>query len=314
MSSASEATTKLNSGDSIPLLGFGTVLSGEPGPFKEALKAALLVANYRHIDTAWYYGTEPYIGEVLEEVFDLGKVKREEVFITTKVWPCYWNDPENSFNTSLKDLQLDYVDLLLQHWPICFQKVESEDGTRVPVPKDQFGNILFDKDGDYLIMYRKLLKIKDSGKAKNIGVSNYTIEMLERVIKETGVTPATNQVEMHPHLPQLDLYKYCKEKGIVVEAYSPLGSSGAPNLKIPLVQDLAKKYNVGPADIIVNYLIAKDIVALPRSSNVERVKKGYPLLDFKREDVEALDKFGSENPKRFIRDPWGKNLGFEHWD
>lgn len=314
MSSASQATAKLNTGDSIPLLGFGTVLVGEPGPFKESLKVALLDAKYKHIDTAWYYGTEGYIGEVLNELFESGKVKREELFITTKVWPCFWNDPEVSVEKSLKDLKVDYVDLLLQHWPVCFLKVEDKDGNRVPVPRDQLGNLLFDKDGDYLTMYRKLLKIRDSGKAKNIGVSNYTVKMLERVIKETGVIPATNQVEMHPHLPQLELYNYCKEKGIILEAYSPFGSDGAPNLKIPLVVELAKKYDASAADIIVNYLIAKDIVALPRSSKPERVRKGYPLLKISKEDIEALDKFGEENPHRFGQDEWGRKLGFEHWN
>lgn len=314
MTNASEVTVKLNTGADIPLLGFGTVSEENPDTFKLALKAALLDAKYKHIDTAWYYNTEEYIGDVLEELSKSGKINKNEIFITTKVWPCFWNDPETSIELSLKNLKLNQVDLLLQHWPVCFAKVEDENGNRVAVPKDSNGNILYDKDGDYLITYKKLLKIKDQGKAKAIGVSNYTIEMLDRVIKETGVVPACNQVELHPHLPQLELYKYCSEKGIILEAYSPFGSSGAPNLKIPLVVQLANKYNVTPADVIVNYAIAKKIVILPRSSNAERIKKGYKLIDLKNSEVEELDNFGSSNPKRFIKDSWGNNIGFDHWN
>lgn len=312
--SASTTTTTLNTGAKIPVLGFGTVFEGDDyNLFKESLRAALLVANYKMIDTAWYYGTEKSIGEVLEEVFNEGKIKRDDLFITTKVWPCFWNDPETSLDTSLKDLKLDYVNLVLQHWPRCFKKVEDENG-RVPVPRDEKGNIQFDEDGDYLTTYKKLLKLKEQGKAKAVGVSNYTIAMLDRAIEETGVIPAVNQVEMHPHLPQVDLYNYCKEKGIVLEAFSPLGSSGAPNLKIPLVLELAKKYDTQPANIIINWCISKKIVVLPRSTNIERIKKGYDLVELTPEEVESLDKFGEQSPHRFVRDDWGKGLGWDHWD
>ena len=137
--------------------------------------------------------------------------------------------------------------------------------------------------------------------------------MLDRVIRETGVVPACNQIELHPHLPQIELYNYCKEKGIILEAFSPFGSTGGPNLKLPLIKELAEKHNATPADVIVNYCIAKNIVVLPRSSNIERIKNGYALLKLTDSEVEKLDKFGVDNPKRFVNDPWGKNIGFEHW-
>lgn len=313
MSKAVEAIATLNTGAKIPLLGFGTVFEGEPPVFKEALKVALLVAGYKHIDTAWYYFTEKYIGEVLEELIKSSQIQREKLFVTTKVWPCFWNDPETSLNISLKDLKLDYVDMVLQHWPVCFKKVEDENG-RVPIPMDKEGNVLYDNDGDYLTTYKKLLELKKAGKAKAVGVSNYSIEMLERAIKETGVVPVVNQVELHPHLPQVDLYNYCTEKGIILEAYSPFGSSGAPNLKIPLVVELAKKYKATPADIVVNYAISKKIVVLPRSSNIERIKAGYPLIELSKSDVDSLDNFGVTNPKRFIKNTWAKGIGFDNWD
>lgn len=314
MTDALKVTTKLNTGAEIPLVGLGTVPETDDSAFKKAVRAAIVDAGYKHIDTAWYYGTEPAIGDELEDIFKTTDIKREDVFITTKVWPCFWNDPEESIKLSLKDLKVDYVDLLLQHWPVCFKKVEDKDGKRVAVPRDNDGNLLYDESGDYLITYKKLLELKNLGKAKAIGVSNYTIEMLDRIIKETGVVPATNQVELHPHLPQVELQKFCKSKGIVLEAYSPFGSGGAPNLKIPVVEKLASKYNSTPAEIIVNYFIGNGIVALPRSSNVDRLKKGYKLVKLTSEDLNELTKFGEENPKRYITDEWGKSLGFEHWD
>lgn len=312
---ATDAVVRLNNGAEMPLLAFGTAFSKDEYPFcEESVKVALLEAGYKHIDTAWYYYTEKYIGNVLDELLGNSTIQRDDIFVTTKVWPCFWNDPETSVNLSLCDLKLDYVDLLLQHWPVCFKKVEDSDGNRVPVPRDTNGKLLFDEDGDYLITYKKLLKIKDSGKAKAIGVSNYTIEMLERVIKETNVVPAVNQVELHPHLPQLELYEYCMQKGIHLEAYSPFGSTGAPNLKIPLVKELAEKYTITAADILVNYFISKKIAVLPRSTNIERIKKGYPLIELSKDDIKKLDDYGTENPKRFINDEWGVGLGFDHWN
>lgn len=111
---------------------------------------------------------------------------------------------------------------------------------------------------------------------------------MERLLKETDIVPAVNQVELHPHLPQVKLVNFCESKGIVVEAYSPLGSTGAPNLKIPLVVELAKKYNATPADILINYHVSSGRVVLPRSHNIERVKKGYPRVDISKEDRSAL--------------------------
>ncbi|GMM28999.1 D-arabinose 1-dehydrogenase (NAD(P)(+)) [Martiniozyma asiatica (nom. inval.)] len=326
--SALTKTIKLNSGAIIPAVGFGTA-SADSDTFPLAVKAAVL-SGYRHIDTAWYYKTEKMIGTVLSQLLKSDQVKRSELFITSKVWPNYWDAPEESLEMSLSDLQIDYVDMLLQHWPICFAKHEVEEpvfdtnadlsaiekiGTRKErdsIPEVD-GKFDYAKDGDYLITYKKILALRETGKVKTVGVSNFTVEMLERIIKETGVTPAVNQVELHPQLPQLELYEYCSSKGIVLEAYSPFGSTGAPVLKLPPVTELAEKYNVTPGDIVVNYCLTKNIIILPRTVNPERVKKGYKLIELTKEDITKLEDYGVEHPSRYIVNDWAKSIGFDRW-
>ncbi|KAG7883617.1 hypothetical protein KL938_002854 [Ogataea parapolymorpha] len=259
---------QLNNGTAIPVVGLGTVTPDDKKPIlREVVRTAILDAGYRHIDTAWYYGVEPILGEVLEEIFNEGKIKREDIFITTKVWPALWSNPQKSLDKSLKDLRVDYVDLWLQHWPLTFK---SDENGQPPVPRDSSGKVIED-DGDFLDTYKKMVDIyKNSNKVKAIGVSNYSIGNLDRLLKETDVVPVINQIELHPQLPLNDLVEFCNKHKIVVEAYSPFGSNGAPVLELPLVKQLAEKYNVRPADILVNYHTASGRVALPRSRKIVR--------------------------------------------
>lgn len=310
--SALSKKIKLNTGAYIPAVGLGTVCDEENRSFFKDVVITAIESGYRHIDTAWYYGTEPIIGEALQEIFAKGEIKREDLFITSKVWPSYHHNPSKSLDESLTALKLDYVDLYLQHWPLGFA---SGDDGKPAVPKDANGDVNFARDFDHLDTYKELIKIyKETDKVKAIGVSNYTVEKLQRLLKETDVVPATNEVELHPHIPQVELVSFCKEHGIVVEAYSPLGSTGAPNLKIPLVTELAKKYDCFAVDILISYHVAAGRVVLPRSQNIERIKKGFTYVDLTAEELKALDDFGIKNPKRFVTDSWGKGIGFEHWD
>ncbi|GME86260.1 unnamed protein product [Ambrosiozyma monospora] len=311
MSSESALTIKLklNNGLEAPAIALGTANPKESRPkVKDTVKAAVK-AGYRHIDTAWIYGTEEYIGEALSELFAEGVVKREELFITTKVWPSNWNNPERSIDESLKRLGLDYVDLVLQHWPLTF-KADAEGN---PIVKD--GNSVLDESGDYLVTWKKLIELykKDSKKVRSIGVSNYTVEYLKRLLKETDVVPVVNQVELHPSLPQVDLVKFGNEHGIITEAYSPLGSGGAPLLKLPIVETLAKKYDVSGADILVNYHVKSGRFVAPRSTNVERVAKGFKSVPLTTDDLKALDQEGIDHPHRYINPGFAKSVGYENW-
>ncbi|RCK66686.1 D-arabinose dehydrogenase [NAD(P)+] heavy chain [Candida viswanathii] len=316
MTLATEVDIPLNNGTKIPALGLGTVASNDPKDVKDQVKTAIK-AGYRHIDTAWYYGTEKYVGEALKELFEEGVVKREGLHITTKVWPSFWHSPEKSLDQSLTDLGLDYVDLLLQHWPIC---LHGDKDTGLPkVPKDEKGELMYDDDPvtgtKFIDVYNAFEDILDNtSKVKSIGISNYSIpklrELLPRIKKHA---PVVNQIEYHPYLPQQDLIDYCAKNNIVVVCYSPVGSSGAPVLKNPLIKELAKKYEVSENEIVDAYHILNGRATLPRSSNLERIKTIIRLPQLTKEEMDELYQIGVKDPQRFICDPWGYGLGFRWW-
>ncbi|CAI5758037.1 unnamed protein product [Candida verbasci] len=316
MKLATEVTLKLNNGRTIPALGLGTVPSDDPKYVKDQVITAIK-AGYRHVDTAWYYGTEKYVGEALKELFDEGVVKREDVFITTKVWPSFWHSPEKSLDQSLKTLGLDYVDLLLQHWPVCLHGDENGQPTQ---PKDSEGNLKYDDDPaegtKFIDVYHSLEDILDNtDKVKSIGISNYSIPKLHQLLpKIKKHVPVVNQIEYHPQLPQQDLVDLCNENGIIVEAYSPVGGPGAPVLKLPLVKELAEKYDVSVNEIVDAYQILNGRVALPRSSNLERIKSIIKLPPLTKEELDELYQIGAKNPTRYTNDPWGYGLGFKWWE
>ena len=303
---STEIYFKLNNGVNVPALGLGTASPSDRLPeTKEAVKAAIK-ANYRHIDTAWCYGSEPYIGEALKELFEEGVITRSDIFITTKVWPVNWDRASQSIDESLKWLGVDYVDMVLQHWPLCYAKVEDKVNgisglARNPV--DAAGKPIYDPSGDWLQTYKDIEKIyldPSDHRVRSIGVSNFPIEYLERTLKECTVKPVVNQVEMHPRLPQLELNKFCHEHDILLTAYSPLGSNGAPNIKIPLVQELSKKHNVSANDILISYHLRKGNIVIPRSLNPVRLANNVDFAFLSEEELAALDKIGTTDPYRYI--------------
>lgn len=306
----------LSNGAKIPALGLGTVPSGDPSGVKDQVIAAVK-AGYRHIDTAFHYGTEKYVGQALKELFEEGIIKRDEIFVTTKVWPTHHDRVEESLDHSLKDLGLEYVDLLLQHWPLCFDSSGKHE-KKFGQPRDEEGNFLYDDDPvngtGYLDFYARLEKLhQTTGKIKSLGVSNYSIERLEKLLPVAKVKPVVNQIEYHPQLPQQDLVDYCKKNQIVIEAYSAFGSDGAKVLQIPLIKELAKKYDVTENEIAIAYHILSGRVALPRSSNLERIRSIIRLPPLTDEELASLYEVGEKDPKRYIAEEWGYGLGFKWW-
>lgn len=312
---ATEVNLKFHNGRVFPALGLGTVPPKDKSEVKQQVITAIK-AGYRHIDTAWYYGSEEYIGEALKELFADGTVKREDIFITTKVWPSYWHSPQKSLDESLQKLGLDYVDLLLQHWPVC---LKGDENGLPPAPKDDQGNLLYDDDPvdgtKYLDFYHSLEDILETtNKVKSIGVSNYSIPRLRKLLSVAKYKPVINQIELHPQLPQVDLVQFCEEKNIIVVAYSPVGSNGAPVLKLPLIKKLAEKYNVTENEIAQAYHILNGRGVLPRSSNLQRIKTIIGLPHLTEDELNELTQIGIDNPKRYICDAWGYGIGFKWWD
>src|ERR1700760_2367449 len=228
---------KLNNGaGAVPALGFGTLIP-DPVATRIATKAAL-EAGFRQLDAAERYRNEKEVGEAIQEVFKAGKIKREDVFIATKLWNNN-HRPERvkpAFESSLKKLQLDYVDLYLIHTPFAFQPGDEQD------PRDANGNVIYDKEVTLLDTWRALEGLVDEGRCKAIGLSDVSLEQARSIVGAARIRPAVIHVESHPYLPEWELLDYCKKNGIVLQAFAALGHSSEPNLLAdPVITAIASR-------------------------------------------------------------------------
>ncbi|KAI8061873.1 NADP-dependent oxidoreductase domain-containing protein [Gilbertella persicaria] len=297
-------TVKLNSGYDFPLIGFGT-FGGHDAPEKvyEATKCAL-EKGYRHFDTAYCYGTEAVVGKAINE----SGIPREEIFITTKLWQNF-HEPEHVgpvFERSLKNLGLDYVDLYLIHWPFPwkfqgYDLKELKPSSLIDVP--------------IIDTWRAMEKLVKEGKARSIGVSNFTIPMLEELLSKCEIPPAVNQVEIHPKLPQEELLAYCNSKNIVLTAYSPLGNPGYRDNELktveePIVIDIAKKYNKSPQQVLLSWGVNRGFAVIPKSVTPSRIEANLEFFKMEEKEIEAITALGRKDQVRLC-DP--KNIwGPEH--
>ncbi|KAK7685588.1 hypothetical protein QCA50_011455 [Cerrena zonata] len=242
---------KLNTGALIPTLGFGTWQS-KPGAVERAVEVALR-NGYRHIDTATAYRNEKEVGTGIKA----SGVPREEIFLVTKLSNTSHKSPLEALESSLKALDTTYLDLWLMHWP-------------APMTSDGKA----DKSINWIDTWKAMEKVyKDHpNKVKAIGVSNVSVEFFEKLLKEATVIPAVNQLELHPGCVQEDLVKYCLDKGIVVTAYSPLGSSDSPLLTHPVVDKIATKHGATASNILISLQANKPgVTVLTKSVTPERI-------------------------------------------
>jgi methylglyoxal/glyoxal reductase len=254
---------KLNNGVEIPQLGLG-VYQSAPGRTTQRVVRYALNIGYRHIDTAYIYGNESDVGKAVHE----SGIQREEVFITTKLWNTRdvgYDSALRSCEDSLQRLGLTYVDLYLIHWPV--QGISNSTD-----------------------IWRAMVHLLKEGKARAIGVSNYTIDDLKEILQDSGVVPAVNQVEFHPFLYQKDLLSFCKKNGIQLEAYSPL--TRGKRLNHPSIKNIAKKYqNKTPAQILIRWSLQHNLVVIPKSIHEDRILENSQVFDFEltAEDMKILD-------------------------
>jgi len=299
-----EQTFTLNTGAKIPAVGLGTWQS-DPGQVKDAVAHALKV-GYKHIDAAFVYGNENEVGEGLRQAFDSG-LKREDVFVTSKLWNTYHRTPEKCLDEGLKRLGLEYVDLYLMHWPVPM----NPNGNHPLFPKHPDGSRDIDTEWPHWKTWKEMEKLLKTGKTKAIGVSNYSVKYLEELLPHCEVVPAANQIENHPYLPQQDIADFCAKKGILIEAYSPLGSTGSPLFQEEGVQELAKKHNVGPGTVLISYQVSKGHIVLPKSVTNSRIEENLKTVKLDSGDIAALDKIHQvKGVTRFVYPPFGVNVGF----
>jgi glycerol 2-dehydrogenase (NADP+) len=301
---------KLNDGHAIPAVGLGTFQS-KVGEVADAVYHALADSKYRHIDCAHFYLNEKEVGEGLKRAIETGRVKREDIFITTKVWPSFHDKVNQSLEESLKNLGVDYVDLVLIHWPVTL----NSNGNDLFMPTRSDGSIDVDERGSLREFWHQFEQAKKDGKAKSIGVSNFSVKVLKKLIAEVEIVPAVNQIESHVRLPQQDIVDYCAQNGILVEAHTPFGSTGSPFFKIPEVEKLAKKYGASPATILSSYHVSRGVVVLPKSVTPSRIESNIKILHLDKADLDLL---GTIHAKyglyRHAKPTFGVDLGFPDWD
>jgi diketogulonate reductase-like aldo/keto reductase len=251
---ADQPRIRLNSGTSIPQLGFG-VFQVPPTQTADVVIEALQV-GYRHIDTAAMYRNEEGVGRAIAA----SGLPRSEIFVTTKLNnDAHGHDPAlRAFELSLERLGTDYVDLYLIHWPLPAQ-------------------------GHYVQTWQALIELHRDGRARAIGVSNFQQTHLQRIIDETGVVPAVNQIELHPYLTQAQLRAFDAERHIVTEAWSPLAKGGAL-LREPAVVMLAEKYGRTPAQIVIRWHLQLGNVLIPKSVTPARIAENFDVFDFELAD------------------------------
>jgi diketogulonate reductase-like aldo/keto reductase len=283
----------LNNGSSaMPALGFGTLIP-DPVATRNATKAAL-EAGFRVIDTAERYRTEREVGEAMQEVFKEGKIKREDVFVITKLWNTN-HRPQRvkpACEASLKKLQLDFVDLYLIHTPFAFQPGDEQD------PRDANGNVIYDQGVTLLDTWRAMEGLVSEGKCKAIGLSDVSLEQVQQIFEAARIKPAVVHVESHPYLPQWDLLNYCKKNGIVLQAFAALGHSSEPSLlKDPVITAIAQRVNKTPAQVLLAWAIQRGTAPLTTSKTPSRIQENFQVSALPEDAVREI----SEGIKSQIR-------------
>ena len=269
---ATQPIIKLHDGNLMPQLGLG-VWKASNQEATSAVKTAI-ETGYRHIDTAAIYKNEEGVGEAIAA----NLVPREELFITTKLWNDDQLNAPQALETSLKKLKTDYVDLYLIHWPQPAQ-------------------------GHYVDAWKALLKLKEQGLAKSVGVCNFPLQHLQKLKDETGIFPAVNQIELHPLMQQRQLHTWNATHTIATESWSPLAQGGEGVFDQPLIQKLAEKYDKTPAQIVIRWHLDNGLIVIPKSVTPKRIRENFDVFDFKLEKEELAEVTKLDKEHRLGPDP-----------
>jgi alcohol dehydrogenase (NADP+) len=257
---------------SIPAVGFGTLIPNAVAA-KQAVKVALEV-GFRHIDGAEVYRNEDVVGEAMHEAFEAGTVKREEIFVTTKLWNNN-HRPDRvklAFEASLRRLQLDYLDCYLVHTPFAFQAGDEH------YPMNERDEPIYDKDVTLAETWQAMERLVDEGKCKFIGLSDVTLDKVKEIVAIARIQPAVVQVESHPYLPEQELLDFCQQHGIVLLAYAPLGHGMEPRItNDPVIKAIAQRVGKTPAQVALAWAVQRGTAFLTTSTNPVHIRENFDM-------------------------------------
>ena len=267
----------------MPALGFGSLIP-DPVATKQAIKTALEV-GFRHLDCAERYRNEDAVGDAMQEAFKAGTVRRQDVFVTTKLWNNN-HRPErvkHALEASRRRLQLDYVDCYLIHTPFAFQPGDEQD------PKDERGRAIYDSGVTLVETWRALERLVEDGKCKSIGISDISLERLEEIVAAARIKPAVVEVESHPYHPQWELLDFCRQHGIVLLAFAALGHGMEPKLlENPVITTIAQRAHKTPAQVALAWAIQRGTAVLTTSTKPRQIQESFEVSTLPGEAIEEI--------------------------
>jgi D-xylose reductase len=304
------ATLRLASGDRLPAVGLGLWKIEKAVAARTVVDAVRI--GYRHFDSAYDYGNEAETGAGLQQALSSGLCKRDALWITSKLWNTY-HAPQHvrpALEQSLRYLQLDYLDLFLIHFPISLAFVPFERyppgwffEPEAPTPRMEPARV------PIADTWRAMENLVRAGLVRNIGVSNFGVSLLRDLLSYADIAPAVLQVEMHPFLTQEKLLRFCKDAGVAVTAFSPLGAAsyysigmageGDSALEQPVVRDIASRHDKSPAQVLLRWGVQRGTAVIPKSTRSERLRENLNIFDFELTDTEMAAISGLNRNQRF---------------
>jgi diketogulonate reductase-like aldo/keto reductase len=267
----------------MPAAGFGTLIP-DPLVTRQATKAAL-ETGFRHFDCAERYRNEEAVGGTMQDVFKAGTVRREDVFVTTKLWNTN-HRPERvkpAFDGSRRRLGIDHIDCYIIHTPFAFKPGDEQD------PRDEQGRVVYDSGVTLLETWGALERLVDEGHARSIGLSDITLEKLREIVSAARIKPSVVQVESHPYLPEWELLDFCREHGIVLQAFAAVGHAMEPNLLAdPVIAAIAQRVRKTPAQVVLAWAVQRGTAFLTTSTKPARIQENFDISTLPEDAMQEI--------------------------